>query len=175
MAVFYRRGSSPGPFSNYLQYRPFVREDFSECCAYCLLPEITAGGREAFELDHFRPKSLPQFAGLANDYYNLYYACHVCNHYKSNHWPAPAQEAAGYGFIDLCSEVFSAHFSEQSDGSWAPLSRHAQYTCDKLRLNRRHLVEIRRLLHEIANLRRMQLDWDVPLKDQISILLGSII
>lgn len=35
-----------------------------------------------FELDHFKPKSDERFASLAADYYNLYYSCHVCNHYK---------------------------------------------------------------------------------------------
>jgi len=87
MPVFLRRRTSPLKTDDYTKYRPFVREDFRECCAYCLLHEIIAGGEANFELDHFRPKSRPKFAGLINDFYNLYYACHVCNQYKGQLWP----------------------------------------------------------------------------------------
>ncbi len=127
-------------------------------------------------MDHFRPKSLPQFASFANDFYNLYYACHVCNHIKGNHWPGREQETVGCGFVDLCAEVFSAHFEEQADGRWRALSRQAEYTLDKLRLNRSHLVKIRRYLREIATIRKLQpLDWDVPLKEQVLRLLGDLV
>ena len=93
MAVFCRRETPPGPFQHYSAYRPYVREDFSECCAYCLLSEFLRAGLENFELDHFRPKSLPEFAHLVNDFYNLYYACHPCNHIKGNRWPDPGLAA----------------------------------------------------------------------------------
>ena len=152
MAVFRRRGSPPGPFKHYSAYRPFVREDFEECCAYCLLHEILAAGQESFELDHFRPRSLPGFAALAHDFYNLYYTCRPCNLLKGNAWPDHSLEAAGYGFLDLCAETFSAHFQEESDGSWLPLSRRAEYTLERLRLNRTHLVKIRRYLRESSSM-----------------------
>ena len=176
MAVFRRRDSIPGLFRHYSQYRLFVREDFAECCAYCLFHEILAGGQENFELDHFRPRSLPQFAGLSNDFYNLYYSCHICNVTKRDRWPGSFQEAAGYGFVDLCSEAFSDHFQEQVDGSWSPLSRKAEYTLDKLRLNRDHLVRIRRYLRDIAEEKQCApLDWNSPAKEQVQRLLGDLL
>jgi hypothetical protein len=174
VAVFRRRESSPGPFRRYSQYLAFVREDFAECCAYCLLHEILAGGREGFELDHFRPKSLPQFASLVNDFYNLYYACHICNSMKRDLWPDPSQEEDGFEFVDLCAEAFSDHFEEVMDGSWVPLSRQAEYTLDKLRLNRAHLVTIRGYLREIAEARGWRPpDWNVPLREQVQRLLAG--
>lgn len=174
MAVFRRRESPPGPFKHYSAYRPFVREDFAECCAYCLLHELLAAGSENFELDHFRPRSLPGFAFLGTDFYNLYYACRPCNHAKGNTWPDSSLEAEGYGFLDLCSEAFSAHFHEEEDGSWRPLSRRAEYTLERLRLNRAHLVTIRRYLREIAEARGVDsLNWDVPAKEQIQALLAG--
>jgi HNH endonuclease len=173
LAVFRRRESPPGPFKRYSAYRPFVREDFAECCAYCLLHEILAAGPENFELDHFRPRSLPGFTRLDNDFYNLYYACRPCNHAKGNTWP-PSLEAEGYGFLDLCSEAFSAHFHEREDGSWRPLSRRAEYTLERLRLNRAHLVTIRCYLREIAEERGVgPLNWDMPAKEQIQALLAG--
>jgi hypothetical protein len=174
LAVFRRRTPSPGPFNHYSAYRPFVREDFAECCAYCLLHEILAAGQENFELDHFRPRSLPEFAHQADNFYNLYYACRPCNHAKGSTWPDRFLEAAGYGFLDPCVETFSAHFQEEADGSWIPRSRRAEYTLEKLRLNRSHLVKIRRYLREIAKGRGAEpLIWDVPAREQIQALLAS--
>ncbi|HEY2289904.1 MAG TPA: HNH endonuclease [Thermoanaerobaculia bacterium] len=175
MAVFHRRDIPPYPVEHYSEYRTLVREDFEECCAYCLLHEILAAGQENFELDHFRPKSLPQFAGLTHDFYNLYYACHPCNGIKGVTWPNPSLEAAGYRFLDLCSESFSAHFEEEADGTWKPLSRAAEYTLERLRLNRKHLVSIRLYLREIAAEKGYQpLDWNIPSRDQIQILLQDV-
>ena len=174
MAVFSRRQTPPRPVTLYLAYRPLVRDDFRECCAYCLLHEDWAAGQENFELDHFRPKSLPQFADLETDFYNLYYACHPCNHTKSNAWPDFSLEASGYGFLDFCADGFSHHFQEEANGSWTPLSRRAQYTVERLRLNRRHLVQIRSLLREIAAERGVQaVDWNLPAGEQIRELVAG--
>lgn len=173
-AVFRRREIPPRSVKKYSDYRPFVREDFAECCAYCLLPEILAAGSDNFELDHFRPRSLPRFARLVNDFYNLYYSCHVCNGYKRDAWPSPSLEAAGYGFLDLCAVRLSDHLREEPDGSWSPLSRLGEYTLERLRLNRRHLVRIRLRLREIGEATgRGPLDWNVPLRDQVHALLTN--
>ena len=83
MPVFIRRTEPPPIRKDYTIYRPEVREDFTECCAYCLFPEILAGGRENFELDHFHPKSkAAEFEGDVHEFYNLCYSCHVCNRNK---------------------------------------------------------------------------------------------
>ena len=57
MPVFQRRLQPPLITGGYQAYRPFVREDFAESCAYCLLHELLAAGAENFELDHFYPGS----------------------------------------------------------------------------------------------------------------------
>jgi hypothetical protein len=176
LAVFRRRDLPPILVKHYSEYRPLVREDFEECCAYCLLHEILAAGPDNFELDHFRPQSAPGFTHLADDFYNLYYSCHPCNQIKGKAWPDPALEAHGYGFLDLCSDAFSPHFEERADGFWKPLSRRAEYTLERLRLNRLHLVKIRRYLREIAVERGCDpLDWDVPLRRQFQELLEGLI
>jgi hypothetical protein len=129
---------------HYRSFRRFVREDFRETCAYCLLEELLAGGEENFELDHFRPQVL--FPDRVNDYYNLYYACHPCNRIKHGKWPSPELEQRGIGLLDLCADNFDMHFQELLEGTWAGRTLSAQYTIDALRLNRPHLVEVRRLL-----------------------------
>ncbi len=78
--------------------------------------------------------------------YNLYYACHPCNRTKWRHWPAPALFAKGIQLIDLCRDDFATHFREEPDGKWTALTDSGAYTSELLRLNRRHLVELRQIL-----------------------------
>jgi hypothetical protein len=109
------------------------------------LEEIFAAGFENFEIDHFRPRSL--FPESSGDYYNLYYSCHPCNRIKHDKWPPSALESKGIGFVDLCSDDFDMHYEETLDGLWLGRTMSAKYTIDALRLNRPHLVQLRRLLN----------------------------
>jgi hypothetical protein len=132
----------------YRSFRPFVREDFSRQCAFCLLSELLAGGEENFELDHFRPRQ--RFPDLLNDFYNIYYSCHPCNHIKRDSWPTQALEDRGIRFVDLCKEDFASHFSVDKSGRWHGLTNPGKYTVDKLNLNRQHLVSVRTLLERLG-------------------------
>lgn len=132
----------------YRSYRQLVRQDFVQTCAYCLMTEIFAGGTENFELDHFRPRS--QFPQLLNEFQNIYYACHPCNHAKSDKWPSAELEELGYSFVDFCVDVFATHFEASASGHWRGITESGKYTLDALRLNRSHLVEIRESLHRLG-------------------------
>lgn len=148
MPRFHRTRPAPTVQGGYQSYRPYVRRDFEETCAYCVLGELYAAGPENFELDHFRPQS--KFPDLAQDFYNLYYACHPCNHMKRDHWPPQPLQDRGYYLVDLCKDDFEQHFRVQPTGVWIGLTPAAQYTVDLLRLNRRHLIEVRLLLRSLA-------------------------
>jgi hypothetical protein len=145
---FVRTHPAPTVSGGYTLFRPYVRADFIETCAYCLLSELFAAGQQNFELDHFFPAA--KFPGRKQDFYNLYYACHPCNHIKRAKWPDPQLEAQGVGFVDLCQDNFENHFKELPDGHWEGLTESAKYTIDALRLNRLHLVQIRLLLRKLA-------------------------
>lgn len=142
---FVRTKPAPTVSGGYRAFRPYVRSDFEKTCAYCLLCELHAAGEENFELDHFFPES--KFAIRKGDFYNLYYACHPCNHIKRAKWPDSRLEAKGIGFVDLCKDDFEIHFRELPDGRWEGLTESAKYTIDALMLNRQHLTQIRVLLH----------------------------
>jgi uncharacterized protein (TIGR02646 family) len=141
MPYFVRTDPPPQVIGDYTAFRPFVRFDFRSCCAYCLLHEFWAGGERNFELDHFRPVSL--FPHLTRDFHNLYYACHVCNQLKHDHWPAPALEHQGNTFVDLCRDEFQSHYRLQPNGQLEPQTEAARYTALLLRLNADHLVTLR--------------------------------
>ena len=145
MARFVRTQPSPqvkGPPYTYGKFRPHVRRDFNECCAYCLMPELWAGGENNFELDHFRPKHV--FPNLRMDFHNLYWSCRVCNGNKWNHWPSERLQKQGTGFVDFCRDDFHDHFRLSLGGLWIPQTPSADYTEQILKLNRSHLVKLRR-------------------------------
>ena len=142
------RSPNPTVKGGYRSFRPFVRADFSSQCAYCLMSEPFAGGEENFELDHFRPKK--RFPDLWNDFYNLYYSCHPCNFTKLDHWPADELQSRGVMLVDLCKDEFATHFSAEPSGELIGLTESGKYTIHLLRLNRRHLVRLRRLLFELG-------------------------
>ena len=128
--------------SSYSRFRPYLRRDFRQCCAYCLLHEFWAGGERNFEIDHFRP--IGKFPHLENEYTNLYYACHVCNAYKWEHFPTPELQAQGIGYVDLCADNFEKHYTLQPDGVLEPHTPSARYTLTILHLDSPHLVALRR-------------------------------
>lgn len=144
MATFQRRKPAPVINGGYLLYRPFLREDFRHCCAYCLLHEFWAGGERNFEIDHFRPAS--RFPHLIGEYENLFYACHVCNQVKSDHWVPPGLEAAGISLVDLCDSDWGVHYRLELNGTLEPLTASAYYTITTLRLNSLHFVSFRAFL-----------------------------
>lgn len=149
MSKFTRTNPAPIISGGYKSFRSAVRSDFHRSCAYCLLEELFAAGEENFELDHFFPAS--KFPNLKEDFYNLYYACHPCNHIKRAKWPEEALTSQGIGFVDLCSDNFENHFQELPDGTWQGLTLSAQYTIEALCLNRKHLLEIRILLRSLES------------------------
>ena len=138
---FVRTSPAPLVSGDYSKFRSYVRSDFQEMCAYCLMEELLSSGQENFELDHFVPVSKSK-SGV-NDFYNLYYACHVCNHIKGAKWPDPRLSAKGIGFVDLCKDDFDDHFRELPNGEWEGLTESGKYTIAALKLNRKHLVELR--------------------------------
>lgn len=169
-SIFSHRSTPPSE-KDYKKYRHKIREDFHESCAYCLMHEIYARGEESFELDHFRPKSRPEFSDLICEYTNIYYACHACNNRKWSHWPSEELQKQGSRFIDTCSELFSEHFLDD-DGYWKPITRAAKYTEQKIRLNSKHNIQIRRMISELlSRFDQPPIDWDRPLKPQIEFLI----
>ena len=97
MAVFLRTEKPPRYF-DYRRYKPYLRRDFQYQCAYCTIHEAEFGGHYNFQIDHFRPQSL--FPELRTEYANLYYACSICNIYKSDTCPTEEQRKRGRRFLE---------------------------------------------------------------------------
>lgn len=121
-----------------------VRNEAHERCVYCGVHENYIGGVNAFHKDHLRPKSM--FPGLENSLSNIYYACPICNTFKSNAWPnEPASDHSLPAFSDPAIINYDALFSVNwsaglVDGNYVE-SRYIQTT---LHLNRPQLIMTRR-------------------------------
>ena len=78
-----KRKHGPAGYANYGAYKPWLRDDFTFRCGYCLHRETwSKDGWRDFVLDHFLPQT--DRDDLICDYDNLYYVCHACNAHKSD-------------------------------------------------------------------------------------------
>lgn len=125
------RMQSPGPFSDYRRYKPYLRIEFRRQCVYCRLPD-GAFGEDSFGVDHYRPAS--RFPELLSQYQNLFYACNACNRRKRDFWPDEQQWNQG-GFIpNPCDCVMAEHLVYRG-GRVEPRTTAGQLACEILSLN----------------------------------------
>jgi hypothetical protein len=135
--MIFHRSIPPRTYSDYTTYRPFLRRDFRNRCAYCLRHEYHLGGEANCNIDHHRPVKGPYGRpDLINVYSNLYWSCAECNQNKGDIWPDPEEEAGGFRFIDPCNpeDDHDLHLQVHTDGTMEPLTPAGQYTFDNLKL-----------------------------------------
>ena len=126
--------------------RQLVRQRADFCCEFCGVSETSVGGE--LTVDHYRPKT----KGGSDELDNLLYCCPRCNLYKLDYWPAEADDPHLW---NPRQEPASTHFLEL-DGGWLhPLTSTGAFTLQRLRLNRRPLVEHRRQRREQAEQERL--------------------
>lgn len=71
------RRHGPQGYDDYRSYRPWLRDEFTFRCAYCLMREQWGRVTGEFDVEHFVPHSAGR--DVVADYDRLLYACHVCN------------------------------------------------------------------------------------------------
>lgn len=142
-------------FYSYEYYREHFRDEIAEqCefrCVYCDSHDLEVGGRDAMELDHFRPWSIPAFAHLKDDPSNLHHACGRCNRLKSANWPSTSATEPHdglVGFIDPFADDRRLYFTVNGDGSLTCKRHPASYLARLLQLDRPllRLLRVRRIL-----------------------------
>lgn len=126
-------------------YSDWKEQIADECfyqCVYCSIHEAQFGGIDHYHIDHFRPKSIEEFKHLENSIINLFYACPICNRFKSNDWPGePNLDAATYPDPSKTdyAELFELQNFELSGKNAA-----SKYVIERLFLNRAQLIMERR-------------------------------
>ncbi len=128
-----RRRHGPRGYADYRAYKPWLRDQFTFRCAYCLWRERwEAEGRRAFSVEHIQPQSAAPESRL--DYDNLLYACNICN--------ATRQDAALP--IDPLDDPPGRHLRVRSDGTVDATTERGSDLVELCRLNRPLLVAARR-------------------------------
>lgn len=155
-----------GSMYSYRYYREnFQHEIAEDCnmrCVYCDCHESVMGGRDAMQIDHFRPYSIPRFEALENNPNNFHHACGRCNLLKNHHWPSTQQDFShdgSVGFIDPFLELRAEFFCVKDDGTLEPIKPPAHYLIKLLALNRPHLKLLRRRRLQIAGFKNLLSDF----------------
>ena len=134
----------------YQDWKPQLAEEGGGRCVYCAILDAELGGQRNFHVEHFKPKNnlkFPEFAILINDYDNLFYACAICNTFKSNSWFSvkdgdwntihyPNPSLYNYGdFFEITADIFTITGNHIV----------GEFLIQKLHLNRFQLIRSRRL------------------------------
>ena len=120
-------------------FRPWLRDEFTFRCAYCLQREAWGPMRAAFDLDHFLP--VAKYPTAALDYDNLLYACASCNSAKQDR-----------DIPDPSLHLHGRSLRVRSDGVIEALTTDASTIVWQLGLNLPRLVTYRSMWIEVLRL-----------------------
>lgn len=135
------RKHGPRGYTNYIDYKPWLRDEFKFCCVYCLDRERwRSRSHHEFEVDHRKPNT--KKVKRLNRYSNLVYSCHRCNQLKNDD-----------EIHDPCEAPFGDHLRVRKNGTIVgktPIGKaiikllHLEecdrYRCDKINDHARFLI-----------------------------------
>lgn len=139
----------------YPDWKPLIAKEGYYQCVYCAIHESSFGGFRNFHVEHYRPKS--KFKKLLNDINNLYYACAICNTFKSDDWPAePKKDLSNCSYPNPSMTDYNELFMHSGTGGALTANYVAsKYILEKLYLNRPQLIMERRLYFISTRLQRL--------------------
>lgn len=103
------RTYSGNELADYRRYKDALAKDFNYRCGYTHCSDYWFGGKNNFQIDHFRPKS--KFPELERNYKNLVYSCSYVNRAKSNDFG---------NYIDPVDVDYNLHFYRDELGNIYP-------------------------------------------------------
>lgn len=152
----------PISVADYGDYKPYLRREAAEKCVYCAISENPIGGYDHFHVEHFRPKSLSQFNHLLKEYENLFYACAICNRFKSNDWPNdPVIDHSIISYPDPKNVDYNTLFFCEENGILKGSYIASRYMVEKLNLNRPQLINERREKLMLGKIEKLILNFKV--------------
>jgi hypothetical protein len=124
------------------QQKKFIRERAKGCCEYCLSP--VGFSPDPFSIEHIIPKT----KGGADLDDNLAFSCQGCNGRKYNHVAAidPISNISVSLFHPRKDEWHDHFIWSESGTDLIALSPTGRATIERLQLNRREVVNLRKLL-----------------------------
>lgn len=133
------RRHGPRGYAEAAGFRPWLRDEFTFRCVYCLQREAWGPLRAAYDLDHLRPVAKHPTAAL--DYDNLLYSCASCNAAKQDR-----------DITDPSLSLLSPSIRVRADGFIEALTTAASTIVWQLGLNLPRLVAYRSIWIDIIRL-----------------------
>lgn len=134
------RRHAPAGYSDYKEFKDWLRDEFAFRCVYCLQRERwSRDGAAVFGVDHVVPQSSPAGAALVCVYGNLVYACNRCNALRQD-CPLPVRPEI---------DPLSPHLTITASGALAATTPEGEELIELLHLNAPAAVAERR---RIANI-----------------------
>lgn len=129
----------------YSDWKEQIAEECFYQCIYCSINEAQFGGIDHYHIEHYKPKSIDRFKSLENDIMNLFYACPICNRFKSKDWPNDAGDLDEVCYPDPSKHNYTELFELDTDsfkltGKYVSTS----YMTERLFFNRAQLIYERR-------------------------------
>lgn len=130
--ITHKRRHGPSGYSDYKSFKPWLRDESSFRCVFCLLRERWFPyATDFFGVDHLIPKS--ERKDLECHYDNLLYCCNRCNSAKTIK-----------KVIDPCVDPIGNHLEVLCDGTLNPRTREGRYLIRAFNLNYEKAVAFRR-------------------------------
>lgn len=140
----HERKHGPVGYEDYTSYKPWLRDEFTFRCIYCLYRERWLPARfdvASFSVEHLVPKSVDPT--LINAYDNLFYSCTQCNSWRGVK-----------SILDLKEEPLGLHVEvDQADGSIRGLTPEGRRLIEELALDdpdlakdRKHFMDLLALI-----------------------------
>ena len=171
--MIFPRTDPPRVSKTYRYYRPYLRRDFLNRCAYCLRHEFHFGGEANGQIDHFCPQAEFEKTGelhLRYTYTNLFWSCGECNNTKEETWPSHDELKRELRFVDSSRENTDQHWEVLPTGEIRPLTQAGRFTIDMVLLWRDDLNYWRKsIIDAIKRVERLQErlnDSSLTLKDR---------
>jgi hypothetical protein len=131
----------PSGYKNYKQYKPWLRDEFTFRCVYCLEREQWYPDRHAsFSVDHVIPQT--HDASRICDYRNLVYACTRCNSAKQD-----------VIVLDPMQTALGKHLHVDPDGTIQALTVEGQDLIDLLGLAETPALAVRQRQLDLLHLK----------------------
>lgn len=137
------RNTRVQPAGVYSDWKQQIANECYNQCVYCSIHEAPWGGIDHYHIDHFRPQS--KFELLKNTITNLYYACPICNKFKSGDWKNEPVDLDVICYPDPSDHNYADLFTIDTS-NYLLVGKYisSRYLINRLYLNRPQLVYERR-------------------------------
>ena len=126
------------PIGKYSSWKDILAVEGYNQCVYCSTKDYRLGGIRHFHVEHYKPKS--KFPDLEDVITNLFYACPICNVFKSNDWYKLTGNLNNKQYPDPSNYNYDNLFTIKPDGLIEGKNKCGEYIINKLALNRGQLI-----------------------------------